>query len=245
MSDAAVPAPGRAVQAAVVLLAAASGAVDATAFTALGHVFAGVMTGNLALLGIALGGGHLAQAVPPLVALAGFVAGTAVAGWACRAGRPVTPGERHRRWPARTVAALACEAVLLVLAAAGWVIGGAPPAGASRDVLLCAVAVAMGTQSGAMLGAGPSARPSTYLTGTLASFVTRGLAGVPRGAAEGADRWVPVRLGALALGAGCAAAVFRFAPDWTAFLPPALVAAALLTAGRPGRASERVHDEDA
>ncbi|CCB78105.1 protein of unknown function [Streptantibioticus cattleyicolor NRRL 8057 = DSM 46488] len=42
-------------QVTVVLLAAASGGVDALAFTTLGHVFAGVMTGNLALLGIAVG----------------------------------------------------------------------------------------------------------------------------------------------------------------------------------------------
>ncbi len=214
----------------MVLLAAASGAVDATAFTALGHVFAGVMTGNLALLGIAVGGDHLADAVPPLVALAGFVTGTAAAGYACR-GRP---GGRTG-WPRHTTAVLVCEAVLLTAAAVVWATCGAPPAGALRDVLLGTVAVAMGAQTGAMLGAGPAARPSTYLTGTLAAFVTRGVGPAPGGDARRADRWVPVRLAALALGAAAAAAVFRFAPGWTAFLPPALVVAAVLTAVRTAR----------
>ena len=216
------------------LLAAASGAVDAMAFTALGHVFAGVMTGNLALLGIAVGGDHLADAVPPLVALAGFVTGTAAAARVCRpesTGAPAA-GAGRARWPAPTRACLACEALLLCAAAVVWATCGAPPTGAPRDVLLCTVAVAMGAQSGAMLGAGPAARPSTYLTGALATFVTHGVGRGPGGDGPRADRWVPVRLAALATGAGGAAAVFRFAPGWTPFLPPALVAAALLTAGR-------------
>ncbi len=214
----------------MVLLAAASGAVDAMAFTALGHVFAGVMTGNLALLGIAVGSDHFADVVPPLIALAGFVLGTAAAARACRGTAAAGPG-----WPARTLQCLACEAVLLTVTAVVWASAGAPPVGAPRDVLLCVAAVAMGGQSGAMLGAGPAARPSTYLTGSLATFVTRGVGQVPGGDRPGTDRWVPVRLTALAVGAGAAAAVFRSAPGWTPFLPPVLVVAAVLTAARIGR----------
>jgi uncharacterized membrane protein YoaK (UPF0700 family) len=200
------------------------------AFMALGHVFAGVMTGNLALLGIALGGGRSADVVAPLVALAGFVAGTAASARLCRGARGRSGGTVPR-WPGRTTAALACEGVLLAAAAVAWALGGTPPSGAARDVLLCAAAVAMGIQSGAMLGAGTAARPSTYLTGSLATFVTRGVGRLPGDGRPGTDGWVPVRLAALAGGAGAAAAVFRFAPSWTAALPPALVAAALLTAG--------------
>ncbi|MDI5971955.1 YoaK family protein [Streptomyces sp. SL13] len=225
--------PGTAGQAAVVLLAAASGAVDALAFTALGHVFAGVMTGNLALLGIALGGDRFADVVPPVLALAGFTAGTAAAARVCRV-RTAARTPPGARWPVRTLACLACEAALLTCAAAVWAGCGAPPGGALRDVLLCAVAAAMGVQTGAMLGAGPAARPSTYLTGTLATFITRGVTGPPDDGGPGADRWVPVRLAALVVGAGAASAVLRGAPVAAAFLPPALVAAALLTALRPG-----------
>jgi uncharacterized membrane protein YoaK (UPF0700 family) len=222
-------APVTAQEVAVALLAAASGAVDAIAFTSLGHVFAGVMTGNLALLGVAVGGDRFADTVPPLVALAGFAAGTAAAARACRPG-----AAGGARWPVRTLHCLGCEAVLLAAVAVVWAAAGAPPSpGALSDVLLAAVAVAMGAQSGAMLGVGAAARPSTYPTGSLATFITRGVGGAP--GEPGADRWVPVRLAALAVGAGAAVAVLRFAAGWTAFLPPVLVAAAVATAAAAGR----------
>lgn len=209
----------------MVLLAAAAGAVDAMAFTALGHVFAGVMTGNLALLGLAAGGDHLADVVPPLVALAGFAAGTAAAARACR-GLPMGATDGPR-WPPRVLRCLAGEAALLTAAAIIWATSGAPPTGAPRDALLCTVAAAMGTQSAAILASGPTARPSTYLTGALTTFITRSVGHIP-----GPDPWVPARLAALATGAATAAAVFRYATGWTAFLPPVLVVCAVAVASR-------------
>jgi uncharacterized membrane protein YoaK (UPF0700 family) len=218
-----VRAPAAADQAALILLAAASGAVDAIAFTALGHVFAGVMTGNLALLGIAAGDARPADTGPPLLALAGFVLGTFTAASACRNTRA------EGSWPPRVLGCLAGEAVLLAVDAVVWARSAAAPGSALRDLLLFLAAVAMGGQSGAMLAAGSVARPSTYLTGSLATFITRGAGG----AGGGADRWVPVRLVALVAGAASAAVLHRAAPPWTAALPPALVALAVLTAARP------------
>lgn len=61
------------------LLSFASGSMDALAFFNLGEVFPSAMTGNTALLGLALGGGHLMQASRPFTAFAGFVAGAALA----------------------------------------------------------------------------------------------------------------------------------------------------------------------
>lgn len=212
----------------MVLLAAASGAVDATAFKALGHVFAGVMTGNLALLGIAVGNDHFADTVPPLISLAGFIAGTATAARLCR-GRT----EHGTKWPSRTVQCLAFEAALLAAVAVVWTTTGSPPSGALRMVLLCAVAVAMGAQSGAMLGAGNVAHPSTYMTGSLTTFITHSAARVPGGPL--ADPWVPARLAALAVGAGAAVAVLRYAAGWTPFLAPLLVVGAIVVAVRGGR----------
>ncbi|PWI42369.1 DUF1275 family protein [Streptomyces sp. ICBB 8177] len=209
------------------LLSAASGAVDALAFTALGHVFAGVMTGNLALLGIACGGDRFGDVAAPLIALAGYVAGAAAAARFCGT-RPDEPGDG---WPTRTLAVLAAEAVLLALNAVAWAVGGAPPTGAPREVLLGVAALAMGGQSGAMLGAGTAARPSTYLTGSLTTFVSRAASGGPRETGY----WVPVRLGALAVGAGAAAALHRGAAPWAAALPPLLVAAGAVTAARARR----------
>ncbi len=228
--------PGIAGHTAVVLLAAASGAVDALAFTRLGHVFAGVMTGNLALLGLAVGGDRFAETVPPLLALAGFTAGTAAAARICRRNGPVPPSAR---WPRPILACLAGEAVLLAVLAALWAAAGGAPGGAERDGMLGAAALAMGAQTGAMLGAGPAARPSTYLTGTLATFVTRGLGRPPGDDGPGADRWVPVRLTALVVGAAAAAALLRAAPDTAALLPLVLVAVALMTVTGQGRRADR------
>ena len=82
----------------VVLLATASGAVDALALTALGHVFAGVMTGNLVLLGVSAGAGS-ESGVPALVSLGGYGTGTALATWLCRGGQQTPAGDRAGRGP--------------------------------------------------------------------------------------------------------------------------------------------------
>ncbi|MEW2458030.1 DUF1275 family protein [Streptomyces albus] len=72
-------------QCSVALLAAASGAVDALALTVLGQVFAGVMTGNLVLMGVTAGTGG-EQGLPAALALAGYATGTALAARYCRGG---------------------------------------------------------------------------------------------------------------------------------------------------------------
>lgn len=217
------PAPD---QPAVVLLAAAAGAIDAIAFIALGHVFSGVMTGNLALLGIAAGNGHPGDVKEPLIALAGYIAGAAAAARICR---DVVPD--RSTWPARVLFCLAGEAVLLIGWAAVWGATSGHPGALTRYGLLCAAALAMGVQSAAMISAGPTAKPSTYLTGTLTVFITRGTR-----VARGTDRWVPVRLAALVCGATVAAVLHRTAAGWSGALPPALVVTAVLTALRHSRA---------
>jgi uncharacterized membrane protein YoaK (UPF0700 family) len=50
-------------------LAAASGSADVITFLTLGHVFGSAMTGNTALLGIAVAGGQLLTASLPATAL--------------------------------------------------------------------------------------------------------------------------------------------------------------------------------
>ncbi|MFF8287113.1 DUF1275 family protein [Streptomyces albus] len=72
-------------QCSVALLAAASGAVDALALTVLGQVFAGVMTGNLVLMGVTAGTGG-EQGLPAALSLAGYATGTALAARYCRGG---------------------------------------------------------------------------------------------------------------------------------------------------------------
>ena len=61
------------------LLSFASGATDVLAFIKLGHLFTSAMTGNTALLAVALGQGHVAAAGRSLTALLGFAFGVALA----------------------------------------------------------------------------------------------------------------------------------------------------------------------
>ncbi|MCW2937724.1 MAG: conserved rane protein of unknown function [Actinomycetia bacterium] len=216
--------PGRVTHIAVVLLVAASGAVEAISFTALDHVFAGVMTSNLALLGMAIGRTRGTDVTAALLALAGFGAGAAVVAWVThgRAGAGVY-------WPPRVMFCLVGEAALLAVGAGVWAASGGTPSAGARDVLQFGAAAAMGGQAAAMVAAGRAAAPTTYLTGTLATYIVRGLGN----SSSRPDRWVPVRLGALIAGAAAAMAVRGAAPAWAGALPCALVTAATLTAAKP------------
>ncbi|MGW2445505.1 DUF1275 family protein [Streptomyces sp. NPDC001494] len=201
------PAQGRTLRLAVVLLVAASGGVEATSFLGLGHVFAGVMTSNLALLGMAAGRGEPLDITAALLALGGFGAGTALVAWYTRAS--VTSA---MHWPRRVLVVLAAEAVLLAAGALVWGLTGGRPGEALRNILQCGAALAMGAQSAAMVAAGKAAAPTTYLTGTLAAYIVKGIGtGSP-------GLWVPLRFAALVAGAALCAVMLDGARPW-ALLP--------------------------
>jgi hypothetical protein len=61
----------------LLLLTGAAGSVDAISYLGLGHDFTAMMTGNTALLGLALGQGHILAAWRSILALLGFAAGVA------------------------------------------------------------------------------------------------------------------------------------------------------------------------
>ncbi|MER6079324.1 YoaK family protein [Streptomyces sp. NPDC001833] len=215
--------PGTALRVAVVLLVAASGAVETISFIALDHVFAGVMTSNLALLGMAVGRAQATGVTAAVLALAGFGLGAALT---ARFARGHEGTARH--WPRPVVLCLAGEALLLAAGAVVWAVLGGAPGRTARDVLQFGAALTMGIQSGAMVAAGRAAAPTTYLTGTLATFIVKGVgAGRP-------NRWVPVRLAGLFAGAAACMAVLRTAPGWAGVVPPVLVVCALLAAASSG-----------
>ncbi|WP_330172278.1 DUF1275 domain-containing protein [Streptomyces sp. NBC_01498] len=222
--------PGRAQWAALILFAGASGAVDVLAFTALGQVFAGVMTGNLVLLGLSLTGtGDEGGPAAPLLALAGYVVGVAAVAPFVRR----RPEEPETRWPRAVVRRLAAEVVLLAAVAVGWGLAGGSPERPWRDVVLVAVAAAMGTQSAALAAAGAAGGPGTYFTGTLTRLVA-GVAG-PRGVRRG-DLGALARLIALAAGAAGAALAHAASAPWAMVVPLLWASAALAcVAVRPGR----------
>src|SRR5260221_5915950 len=170
-SPAAVPATdasGRdatAVTVLAVVLTLGTGATDVASFTRLGGVFTSVITGNLVLLGLAVGRLSGALATHAVVTFAGYMAGVAAGARMVPAGQ--SPGAP---WQQTLPAALLVEFGLLAGFTVGWELTGAAPQGAAQLVLLAVAAAAMGTQSAAARGFG--ARVSTtYLTSTLISVV--------------------------------------------------------------------------
>jgi uncharacterized membrane protein YoaK (UPF0700 family) len=187
----------------LVVLTLTTGALDAVTFVRLGKVFSSVITGNLALLGIAVGHREAALALDAGLALAGYAAGVMLG--ALIAG---TPQLGQPVWPARVSYALAVETGLIAAFSGGWLATGGHPAGASRLALLLLAAAAMGLQSAAVRRLGQIS--TTYLTSTLTALFT-GLA--LRQMPEGAGRSTAILVTAVA-GAALGTLAALYAAGW-------------------------------
>lgn len=148
----------------VVALTLTTGAMDAVAYLRLGRVFSSVITGDLALLGVAAGQRHGGLAVNGGLALAGYGIGALAGGMVAG-----TPAEGQPVWPRRATATLMAELLLLCGFSGGWLAAGGHPAGWVRLVLLAVAAAAMGIQSTAVRRLGQMS--TTYLTSTLTGLV--------------------------------------------------------------------------
>jgi uncharacterized membrane protein YoaK (UPF0700 family) len=152
----------------VVLLAALSGVTDAIGLIALGGSFTSVMTGNMVLVGVAIGTGDASALGLTLAAIGGYVTGVFVG---ARVAGEYRSGDIP--WPRAVTRALLVElAAFAVFAAAWWSRGGAPPE-SWFGPLLAVNALALGVQSSAILRFGVSGLSTTYMTGTLTSVITR------------------------------------------------------------------------
>ncbi|MFI6324753.1 YoaK family protein [Nonomuraea sp. NPDC050556] len=189
----------------VLSLALTSGAVDAFTFVALGHVFTSNMTGNLVLLGISVGHGHISEALGSLVALAAFTCGLAAAFQ--YTGKDVG-------WTVRTRRALAVELLLLAALAVAWALA------APRVPLIATAAFAMGIQSAVTQRLHTPVGSTTFITGALTGAVSRFL--TPDAGESHLPELLAVLL-ALAVGAAAATASLTLLP--TASPVIALVAA--------------------
>ncbi|MFD4746187.1 YoaK family protein [Streptomyces rubiginosohelvolus] len=197
----------------MLLLSAASGAADAFVFLCVGQVFAGVMTGNLVLLGAsAAGAGEDGVALKVVVALAAYFCG--VAAGALMAGR----------LGFRVPALLGVEVVLLGAAAVLWGLELVTSYG-DRLGLLALVAVAMGVQGRVRV------TPTNYFTGTLTSLAGR----VALRELRGGDGWVLGRLAAVVAGAAVAALAERWWSPGAALGAAVMAAGALVLETVPGR----------
>jgi uncharacterized membrane protein YoaK (UPF0700 family) len=165
-SPAALAAQARIRDALTIALTLVTGATDAVAFIRLGNVFTSVMTGNMVLLGIAVGRGELGALEHTGLAVVTFILGT-IAG-ARIAGRQ-RPGDPV--WPRPISRALTVELAIFAAVAICWWAGNSHPAGVLQSVELGASALALGIQSSAVLRLNVSGLSTTYLTGTLTTLI--------------------------------------------------------------------------
>ena len=147
------------------MLTLTTGALDAVSYLRLGKVFSSVITGNLALLGVAAGQHDAMLALNGGLALAGYGCGV-LAGGAFAS----TPERDQPVWPVRVTITLGAELAVLVAFSGEWLADGGHPTAASRRALLLLAAVAMGMQSTAVRRLGQIS--TTYLTSTLTGILT-------------------------------------------------------------------------
>ena len=219
----------------------ASGANDVASFTRLGGVFTSVMTGNIVFFGLAAAERSVSLATHTTVAIAGYIAGVAVATWVLHGFKvrdersSGAPADQARALPGYVSWALFTEFVVLAGAAIGWEVTGARPLGWAQFVLLAVTAAAMGMQSATVNEMGFSNFSTTFLTGTLTwlvSQVTR-----PGGDPSGAMRRLSALI-ALAVGAALSGLLVANA----ARVVPVLALVAMLTAVALSRARVRSDD---
>lgn len=175
------------------LLACAASATDVIAFLRLHQVFTSAMTGNTALLGMALGQGRLTAALLSLLALAGYIAGAALAALVLR-------HDAHHEL--RDI--LGLEALVLLGITLLWWSRGFPASGPLLQLSVAASALAMGLQSVAARKIPVDGVPTVVFTSTLTSlvmtFMQVGVRGRP-------GSLFPARRQALAFGIYAGAAV--------------------------------------
>ena len=149
----------------LVALAFGAGAVDAISYLGLGKVFTANMTGNIVLLGVAVGAGAGSTVVRSAVSLVAFVGGVLAA--TLITARP----EDSRSWPLGVKLALGFEVAAQAALLAGWLASSAHPGTTLQAILVGISAVAMGLQSGAVRALGVAGISTTYVTGTLTGLI--------------------------------------------------------------------------
>jgi uncharacterized membrane protein YoaK (UPF0700 family) len=204
-------------EATLACLAFASASSDVLAFLFFHQVFTSAMTGNTALLGLALGQGQAGAAAHSGAALGGFVLGIAAG--------TVVEGEGKR--PQALTLVLLLEALCLGLFAALWY-GFVHPVGALVYALVVLAALGMGLQIVAARQVNLPGIPTVVVTTTLTSVIVNVIAAVRRRQAMPVDAWrqaaVFASYGAGAVAAGAAAAAHH---GILVLLPVAAVLAAL------------------
>ena len=180
------------------------------------------MTGNLVLLGIAIGQGQLAGSIRAVIAFAGFVIGVVVGV------RITARTEAATVWPRSASLALLAELGLLLGLLAGWEITGDRPVPVALGTLIALSAGAMGMQTAAARRLRVPGVTTTFVTGMLTGLIA---ALVMAGAGRSQLALWAATLAGLVIGAAVGAAVF------TVWRPGAPLVALLLVASVLGAAT--------
>jgi uncharacterized membrane protein YoaK (UPF0700 family) len=203
----------------LVALTFAAGSVDAVALLRL-DVFTAVMTGNIVLLGLAVGQGSFGNALRSIIALVAYGVGVIVGA------RIVGAVVIETHWSPKVTRALAVEWVLQFAFLIGWFITGANPDGVSAATLIALSGVAMGIQAATARALAPG-MSTTYVTGTLTGLLSELSA---LGSVSGDRRRRASIVVALALGAVAGALVLSAVPLLAPAIPLAVVGAVVLVA---------------
>ena len=204
----------------LLLLSLTAGSADAAGYLGLGRVFTSNMTGNLVLLGLALGQGHLAAARRAAFVLACFVAGVCVG---AELGRHL--GKKD--WDALVRRLIRLEAVAVVLYALGWFLAAGGARGGSAYGFLALLALAMGLQSAAMSRLSLPGVTTTAVTSTftaLGAGIARLLFGPVASDAESGTNRVQLKFQAMLIGLYCVGAalggvMMMHAPRFAGLVP--------------------------
>ena len=201
-------------------LTAAAGSADAVSYLGFGRVFTANMTGNLVLLGIAIGQVQLAGSIRAVIAFAAFVLGVLVGV------RLTARTEPAAVWPRSVTLALAGELGLLFALLAAWEITGARPGALALDLLIALSAGAMGMQTAAVRRLGVTGVTTTFVTGMLTGLIAELAAVTP-----GRSHWTlwAATLGSMVIGAAAGAGLL-FAWRSAAPLAALVLVAAVIAA---------------
>ncbi|HVV07821.1 YoaK family protein [Amycolatopsis sp.] len=229
-----VPSPlgSRQTVAAMLVLTAVTGLVDAVSYLRLGHVFVANMTGNVVFLGFSITPGSGLSAIASAIAIGGFVVGAFAGGRLAHTLAEVGP----RRWLG---IAFTGEAIILGLVALLTGTGVLPFGGGAGYATIAVLGAALGVQNSTVRHLGARDLTTTVLTLTLTGLTAdSALAGGP-----GAQPHR--RLGSIAAmlaGAAAGAGILRWSPTAVIALAAvvvAVVAGAFATAGAPSTAASR------
>jgi uncharacterized membrane protein YoaK (UPF0700 family) len=202
--------PRRSLPLIILLLTFTTGLVDAVSYLGLGHVFSGIQTGNLVVLGFAVAGSEDFTVAGPALSLVAFFGGAALGGRLA-----IRWSRRHRRWFAIALTSEGALIALAALAAAGL------RAGALGDwrtyAVIALLAAAMGLRSATIRRLSAPEVSTTVLTSTITSLASD--AGT-LAAAPGRQVWQVSTIAARLLGAVAGAVLLEI----SLMLPVALVA---------------------